>query len=646
MGFLAPFYALAGLAIIAPIIAHLVRKRPKDRIEFSSSLFLEKDAPRLTKSSQIDQWWLLAVRSLLVLLVAAAFARPYWNTPIAADSARNGARRLVMIDVSASMKRSGLMEVARTKSIEWIESATPEDLVSVYAFHRELVPLFSVESSFDTSPEKRQALAKQSIDGLETTWFDTNFGSTIRAAVELLSREAESSEDSEATIPSALELVIVSDFQQGGQFDELASIEWPKGLTVRQVIVSSKEEAIDNAFARVLKSTGEYLESEESTETSEDTETERSSSNETRVRVSNSAQSRVESLKLGWTDQQGRIIDSSIKDVLIPPGQTRNVNISAMPNNVRTLRLMGDKVQFDNEYYCSPVFKQSYRISCLTNHKSIDEKSAEFFLQQDEKSAEFFLQQLPLGSETYNVEVRFLSLAEKWTLDPKLEPCAYVIGLPEGDSLTQLRSYLEQGGSVFWLLDNPVSSSEAAWNTAVRTLSNDEILGISEGVLTDYRLLQDIDFADYLFSDLADSKFSDFTKVRFWKQRNLELRQGNSLRVLAHFDHGQPAIIRKSFGKGELLIMAAGWQPEESQFALSSKFLPLMLRYIQAAIPEQNQMENLSVGGQLEIVGPSVLTFPDGTKTEVPAGKTQVFIVSVPGNYVIQNSEGQNRNIS
>jgi hypothetical protein len=155
-------------------------------------LFLEKDVPRLTKSSQIDQWWLLAVRSLLVLLVAVAFSRPYWNTPTAANSAHNGARRMVMIDVSASMKRSDLIEQARSKSMEWIETSMPEDLVSVYAFHRELVPLFSLESSLDAGPGERQALAKQAILGLETTWFDTNFGSSIRSAVELLAREGQS----------------------------------------------------------------------------------------------------------------------------------------------------------------------------------------------------------------------------------------------------------------------------------------------------------------------------------------------------------------------------------------------------------------------------------------------------------------------
>jgi hypothetical protein len=253
-----------------------------------------------------------------------------------------------------------------------------------------------------------------------------------------------------------LELVIVSDFQIGGRYDDLASIEWPNGLTVRQVTVGSNEDSNDNAFARVLRSKTEFLDPEASEESSE---TRQSTSQETRVRVSNSQQSRIESFKLAWVDQQGRIIDSSLKEVLIPPGQTRNVSMTVMPDQAISLRLLGDRIEFDNEYFCAPINKQSYRVICLTNLVSADEKSAEFFLQQ-----------LPLGSEAYDVDLSIRSLAEDWILDPKLEPCTYVIGLPSGDSLLRLRRYLEQGGSVFWLMDQPVSDALETWQTACRII--------------------------------------------------------------------------------------------------------------------------------------------------------------------------------
>lgn len=635
MSFLAPFYALAALAIAAPIIAHLVRKRPKDKIEFSSSLFLEKDIPRLTKSSQIDQWWLLLLRGLLILLVAAAFARPYWNTPTASDSVRSGTRRVLMVDVSASMMRDGVMDQAKRRSLEWIQSAQPEDLVAVYGFHSELVPAFSIESSMEVSPGQRQALAKDAVNGLEAKWFGTNFGRSVRSAVELLGLENERGEGSDAEVPDTLELVIVSDFQQGGQYDELASMEWPTGLVVRQIVVGAQEGASDNAFVRVLQNLVEESDNDDATRLGIDDATRSISGGLTKARVTNLAQSRIESLKLGWVDQDGKIIGSTIQEVLVSPGQSRNVTIESMPSNARSLRLMGDRVEFDNEFYCSPMTKETHKIVCLTNRNDIDEKSAEFFLQQ-----------LPLGGEFFDVDFQVRELGSEWRLDPQSEKCVFLIGLPPEASWARIKDYIQNGGAMFWLLDSSVSETAREWEAALSTLSDGDIVGLAEGKVSDFRLLQDIDFGHYLFSEFADAKFSDFTKVRFWKQRDLELRAESTLQVLASFDHGKPAILRRTLGNGHLVIMASGWQPEESQFALSSKFLPLILRYIQGALPEQIQGESLLVGDEIQLDGPCTLQTTDGDSKQVAAGQNESWLIKMPGNYVISEENGVTRTIS
>ncbi|XZE19073.1 BatA domain-containing protein [Pirellulaceae bacterium SH449] len=635
MSFLAPFYALAALAIAAPIIAHLVRKRPKDKIEFSSSLFLEKDIPRLTKSSQIDQWWLLLLRGFLILLVAAAFARPYWNTPTASDAVRSGTRRILMVDISASMMRDGVMDQARRRSLEWIQSAQPEDLVAVYGFHRELVPAFGIESSMEVSPGQRQALAKDAVNGLEATWFGTNFGRSVRSAVELLGLESERGEGSDTEMPDTLELVIVSDFQQGGQYDELASIEWPKGLVVRQIVVGVQEGASDNAFVRVLQNL---------TEEADENDTSQSGGNEsprsrltgmTKARVTNLAQSRVEALKLGWVDQEGKIIGSTIQEVLVSPGQSRNVTIESMPANAGSLRLIGDRVEFDNEFYCSPMTKVTHKIVCLTNRNDFDEKSAEFFLQQ-----------LPLGGEFFDVDFQVRELGSEWGLDPQSEKCVFLIGLPPESSWARIKDFIQTGGALFWLLDSSVSDTAREWEAALSWLSEGDIAGVSEGKVGDFRLLQDIDFGHYLFSEFADAKFSDFTKVRFWKQRDIELRAENSFQILARFDHGKPALLRRSLGKGNVVIMASGWQPSESQFALSSKFLPLILRYIQGSLPEQIQGESLLVGDELRLEGPCTLRTPDGGLKQITAGQKENWLIQAPGNYLLSEENGVTRTIS
>ena len=46
--------------------------------------------------------------------------------------------------------------------------------------------------------------------------------------------------------------------------------------------------------------------------------------------------------------------------------------------------------------------------------------------------------------------------------------------------------------------------------------------------------------------------------------------------MLAKFDDGSPALTQIPVGQGNLLVLTSGWNPADSQFAVSSKFPPLM----------------------------------------------------------------------
>jgi hypothetical protein len=77
----------------------------------------------------------------------------------------------------------------------------------------------------------------------------------------------------------------------------------------------------------------------------------------------------------------------------------------------------------------------------------------------------------------------------------------------------------------------------------------------------------------------ARAQIRDFTKIRFWKHRKLEfggtpLVEGT--RVLATFNGETPAFLEHRIGEGAVFAFLAGWWPEESQLALSSKFVPLL----------------------------------------------------------------------
>ena len=76
MNFLAPLFALGMLAVGLPILFHLIRRSPKERMPFSSLMFLSPSPPRLAKRSRIDQWLLLLLRATALVLLAIAFMRP------------------------------------------------------------------------------------------------------------------------------------------------------------------------------------------------------------------------------------------------------------------------------------------------------------------------------------------------------------------------------------------------------------------------------------------------------------------------------------------------------------------------------------------------------------------------------------------
>jgi len=129
-----------------------------------------------------------------------------------------------------------------------------------------------------------------------------------------------------------------------------------------------------------------------------------------------------------------------------------------------------------------------------------------------------------------------------------------------------------------------VPKTEAAAPTLARLLGLDH-LTLKEARPKNYAMLAEIDFRHPLFAPFADPRFSDFTKMHFWKYRRLDPASIPGARVVAKLDSGDPALLEVPIGKGRIIILTSGWQPEESQLALSSKFVPLLYSLLELSAP-------------------------------------------------------------
>src|SRR5258708_477920 len=127
MSFLAPLFALGALAVIGPIVFHLIRRTTREKTPFSTLMFLEPSPPRVTRRSRLENVGLLLLRCLALGLLALAFTRPFLPHALPGPAPDSGQRTVILLDTSASMRRETLWAEAQAKVEARLRAARPED---------------------------------------------------------------------------------------------------------------------------------------------------------------------------------------------------------------------------------------------------------------------------------------------------------------------------------------------------------------------------------------------------------------------------------------------------------------------------------------------------------------------------------------
>ncbi|MEZ4322464.1 MAG: VWA domain-containing protein [Myxococcota bacterium] len=147
LGLLAPFsLVLAGLAAL-PVIAHLARQTPRDRMAFGAMLLLERVVKRLRRRRRIKDWFLLLLRVLALVLLALAAAGPRLTYPGGVPEFGGTGRVVIVIDRSMSMSLteagSTLLSRARDEGVRVLDQLPGGTQVGVVVFDEHAMALTS-----------------------------------------------------------------------------------------------------------------------------------------------------------------------------------------------------------------------------------------------------------------------------------------------------------------------------------------------------------------------------------------------------------------------------------------------------------------------------------------------------------------------
>jgi hypothetical protein len=195
MAFLYPAFLIGAVAVALPIVLHLLRRDDAPEVPFTAVRLLRRAPVERSRRRRLRDLLLLAARVAALVLLAAAFARPYLQ------ASGDTATLVVAIDRSFSMSAPGRFERALEGARTAIDGARSGERVALIAFDDRADVLSEAGSP-------AEALA--ALEGVRPGFGATRYEPVVRKAVELADG-------------TAGRLAIVTDMQRSGWADQQAA---------------------------------------------------------------------------------------------------------------------------------------------------------------------------------------------------------------------------------------------------------------------------------------------------------------------------------------------------------------------------------------------------------------------------------------
>jgi hypothetical protein len=549
MNLLNPLFLLGALATAIPILLHLIRREHARRLEFPTLMFLRRISKRIIRYQKLRHLLLLLLRVLAFLLIALAFARPYYNSsqsPAAIGRVTVG--HIILIDNSMSMSFQDRWQKAKSAAADIVQNSGAGDKFAVLEFSDNTVALTQVTAN---SSEALDQIGK----GAELSDQPTRYGQALRAA-EKFAMEA-------GTGKRIIHLI--SDFQKSEWASEEKDFRLSSGTELQYVDVGSDD--FSNIAIRD-------------------------------VRVADAGSDagvviKASPINFGARDRKNVAVSLFIdgkkiaeQRIDLPKGASQGVEFQA-PGMIGAhpvfLEAEDPELTRDNRFYMSLESRAKTPVLAVESPAAGKRRSPSFFLSN------------ALNVDTWSPYKLAIVSSQNLTISGEL---LIWNNAPGGDQSVQkrLQDFVKAGGGLAIVMNDstqfadfnrsfgswlPVKAAEVSPKIHGRSRSEDE-----------YVLMTDVRMDHPIFMPFGKPHSGNFSGARFYRHAKLILGPGTE--APARFENGDPAVVTLSFGKGRVLIFASSADNESNDLCLKAVYAPLwmqMLRHLESFREKRRWLE-------------------------------------------------------
>lgn len=339
MYFANPSALWALFGVLVPIVVHLVDLQRPKKVYFSNVAKLQS-IHAASKSSRVwKEWLLMCIRSLVVALVALAFAQPRFSSATQSDNAAPAV--LIIVDNSLSMSAksqgSSLLDIAVRQT---------QDIARLYPIS---TPLYLFD--LDLRPSDKAKLSPQDVKSRLGTM---QISGSSHLLSEVLSQSLALLKVAYPT--HKLHVYILSDFQKNQIGEVSQSLSYLSASDLLQLIPVQTESAYNVGVDTVWMDT--YFPQLGQTIT-------------LHTKIKNYSEARLSAVEIGL---QCAGTPFGAQTTSLEPFQSKvlDFKVNGLPanNTWGTLSVKGDQISFDNQFYFYLHPPQAVSVLCWGNPES------------------------------------------------------------------------------------------------------------------------------------------------------------------------------------------------------------------------------------------------------------------------------------